>query len=89
MREAHRLDPRNAVIRTVLVNTLLDQARRSVDTNWEEAHAAVQEVLAIDPNHAPAKTWQPKLTIANVRIPSLLFSRRRGGFRRKEMWPVH
>ncbi|MGD1090625.1 MAG: protein kinase [Bryobacteraceae bacterium] len=56
VREAHRLDPRNAVIRTVLVNTLLDQARRSVDTNWEEAHAAVQEVLAIDPNHAPAKS---------------------------------
>lgn len=56
LRDAHRLDPRNAVIRTVLVNTLLDRARRSIDTNLEEAQAAVEEVLALEPNHAPAKS---------------------------------
>jgi eukaryotic-like serine/threonine-protein kinase len=56
LREAYRLDPRNAVIRTVLVNTLLDQARRSIETNLEEAEAAVQEVLMLESGHAPGRS---------------------------------
>jgi len=56
LREALRLDSRNAVIRTVLMNTLLEHGRRSIDTKLEDAEAAVQEVLALDANHAPAKS---------------------------------
>jgi tetratricopeptide (TPR) repeat protein len=52
LREAYSLDPRNTVIRTVLVNSLLDGARRSAGS---EREAAVREVLSIDPNHAEAK----------------------------------
>ena len=54
LREANRLDPRNSVIRTVLVNGLLEQARKKADSDFASAEALVQEVLRIDPNHAQA-----------------------------------
>jgi len=56
LRQARELDPKNTVIRTVLLNTLLDQARRSIDSNPEAADAAVQEILHIDPDHVPARS---------------------------------
>jgi serine/threonine-protein kinase len=56
LREAHDLDPRNTVVRTVLVNSLLEHARRTADSDWEAADAAVREVLSIEPTHAAAKS---------------------------------
>ena len=56
LREAHDLDPRNTVVRTVLVNSLLEHARRCADSDWEAADAAVREVLSIEPTHAEAKS---------------------------------
>ena len=61
LREASSLDSRNTVIRTVLVNSLLDQARRLVDSDWDSADAFVQEVLQIEPNHAPAQSLAARI----------------------------
>ena len=54
LREAFRLDPRNAVIRTVLVNSLLEEARARMDSDPSRAQALVQEVLRMEPGHAQA-----------------------------------
>lgn len=56
LHEARDFDPRNSVIRTVLVNTLLVHARNLVDTDCEAADAAVQEVLQLTPNHMQAQS---------------------------------
>ncbi len=56
LRLASELDPRNTVIRTVLINTLLEQARRTIDSTPDAADAAVQEILHLDPNYAPARS---------------------------------
>jgi serine/threonine-protein kinase len=61
LREAYGLDPRNTVIRTVLVNSLLEQARRVVDSDWEAADTIVQEVLHLEPNHAPAQSLASRI----------------------------
>jgi serine/threonine protein kinase len=61
LREAHDLDPRNTVVRTVLVNSLLEHARRSADSDWEAADAAVREVLSIEPTHAEAKSLASRI----------------------------
>ena len=55
LRQAHRIDSRNSVIRTVLVNGLLEQARRKMDSDPAGAEALVQEVLRIEPNHSQAQ----------------------------------
>ena len=56
LRRAHELDPRNTVIRTVLVNSLLEDARRYADSDWKAADAAVREALSVEPNSATAKS---------------------------------
>jgi eukaryotic-like serine/threonine-protein kinase len=56
LREAYKLDSRSAVVRTVLVNSLIEQARRLVETDWEAADCAVQEALTLDPKHVPAQS---------------------------------
>jgi serine/threonine-protein kinase len=61
LREAYNLDSRNTVIRTVLVNSLLEQARRVVDSDWEAADAFVQEVLNLEPTHAPAQSLASRI----------------------------
>jgi serine/threonine-protein kinase len=62
LREASSLDSRNPVIRTVLMNSLLDQARRLVDSDWSSADAFVQEVLHLEPNHAPAQSLAARIS---------------------------
>ena len=62
LREASSLDSRNTVIRTVLVNSLLDQARRLVDSDWDSADAFVQEVLQLEPKHAPAQSLAARIS---------------------------
>lgn len=56
LRQARELDPKSTVIRTVLVNTLLQQARQSLESNPDGADAAVQEILQVDPDHVPARS---------------------------------
>ena len=62
LREANQLDPRNAVVRTVLLNSLLERARRLVDADWEAAEAAVREVLELEPKHALAQSLAARVT---------------------------
>jgi serine/threonine-protein kinase len=55
LREARQLDPRNSVIRTVLVNSLLSVAAQKKDAkDWEGAEPLIRELLEIQPNHPPA-----------------------------------
>ena len=55
LREARQLDPRNSVIRTVLVNSLLSVAVQKKDAkDWERAEPLIRELLEIQPNHPPA-----------------------------------
>jgi serine/threonine-protein kinase len=61
LREAYNLDSRNTVIRTVLMNSLLEQARRVVDSDWEAADAFVQEVLHLEPTHAQAQSLASRI----------------------------
>jgi len=57
LRQAAELDPNNTVIRTVLVNSLLDDARRLMQKpDWEAAEARLKELLALDPSHAGAES---------------------------------
>jgi hypothetical protein len=56
LREARNLDPRNTVILTVLVNSLLEQAKRIVDSDWQSAEVLVRELLRLVPNH-PQAPW--------------------------------
>ena len=62
LRQAHQLDPRNSVIRTVLINSLLDRARRLVDSEWEAADATLREVLELEPKHALAQSLASRIT---------------------------
>jgi serine/threonine-protein kinase len=61
LHEAYQLDPRNTVIRTVLINSLLDRARRLVDSEWEAADGAVREVLELEPKHALAQSLASRI----------------------------
>src|SRR5581483_11356542 len=56
MREARSLDPRNGVVRTVLVNTLLEQARDLLSKDWEKAEPLLREALEVEPGHAAAQS---------------------------------
>jgi serine/threonine-protein kinase len=62
LREAYRLDARNSVIRTVLVNTLLEYARKSMASNPAVTEGALQEILQLDPGHVPARSLAAQLT---------------------------
>ncbi|MGO9012060.1 MAG: protein kinase domain-containing protein [Bryobacteraceae bacterium] len=57
LRQAAKLEPGNTVIRTVLVNSLLDDARGLMQKpDWEAAEARLKELLSLDPSHAGAKS---------------------------------
>jgi len=57
LRQAAELDPRSTVIRTVLVNSLLEDSRRLMQIiDWDAAEARLKELLALDPNHAGARS---------------------------------
>jgi serine/threonine-protein kinase len=55
LRKAHAMDQNNQVIRTFLLETMLDQARAVIDTDWRSAEALSQQALDLDPGHALAK----------------------------------
>ncbi len=56
LRQAHQLDERNPLVRAVLLDTLVEKARRVLDTDWRAAEALAQQALELDPNHALAKS---------------------------------
>ncbi len=55
LRKAYAMDQNNQVIRTFLLETMLDQARAVIDTDWQAAEALSQQALDLDPGHALAK----------------------------------
>jgi serine/threonine-protein kinase len=61
LREAYQLDARNSVIRTVLENTLLEHARKSMESNPAITDSALQEILQLDPGHVPARSLATQL----------------------------
>lgn len=54
LRESLKLDPRNSVVRAVLVNALLGEATRVLESDSDAAAALLKELLAIEPNHPAA-----------------------------------
>jgi tetratricopeptide (TPR) repeat protein len=54
LRQAQRLDPRNALVRGELVNALVETARHQVESDWASAQPLVEEALKLAPNHAVA-----------------------------------
>ena len=57
LRQAAELDSRNTVIRTVLVNSLLEDSRRLMQIpDWDAVEVRLRELLALDPNHAGAQS---------------------------------
>ena len=62
LRNAFELDPRNSVIRTVLVNSLLERAHGLVaKAEWEGAEATLGELLSIEPHHPAAESLAAQL----------------------------
>jgi len=55
LRRAYALDENNQVVRTFLLETMLDQARAIIDTDWRGAESLCQQALELDPSHALAK----------------------------------
>jgi serine/threonine-protein kinase len=55
LRSAYSMDQHNRVIRTFLLETMLEQARAVIDTDWRAAEALSQQALELDPGHALAK----------------------------------
>jgi serine/threonine-protein kinase len=55
LRSAYSMDQHNRVIRTFLLETMLEQARAVIDTDWRAAEALSQQALELDPGHSLAK----------------------------------
>jgi eukaryotic-like serine/threonine-protein kinase len=56
LREAYELDENNSLARAVLANTLVEQARSIVESDWREAEKLAREALDLNPGHPMAKT---------------------------------
>jgi serine/threonine-protein kinase len=56
LKKAEERDGKNPVIRTALLNALLEEARSVLAENWRTAEPLVQHALELDPNHPQAKT---------------------------------
>jgi serine/threonine protein kinase len=56
LREAYELDENNSLARAVLANTLVEQARSIVESDWREAEKLAREALDMNPGHPMAKT---------------------------------
>ncbi len=56
LRRARQLDDRSPVIRAVLLDTLLEQARAVLDKDWRSAEQLTQQALELDPAHALEKS---------------------------------
>jgi eukaryotic-like serine/threonine-protein kinase len=56
LREAYELDENNSLSRAVLANTLVEEARAKVESDWREAETLAREALDLNPAHPMAKT---------------------------------
>lgn len=61
LREATSLDPKSAVIRKVLINTLIDEAQRTMEDNPESAEPLVAEVFALEPANSAAQALDAQI----------------------------
>lgn len=65
MRTALALDPRGAIVRGALIESLIERARMLLDKDWPAAEPLVREALELDPQNALAKSL--RTTIADQR----------------------
>ena len=56
LRQAHKLDGRNTVVRAALVDSLVERARSVLDRDWRSAEALVEQALDLDPRHVQARS---------------------------------
>ncbi|MEP7351894.1 MAG: protein kinase [Acidobacteriota bacterium] len=56
LREAYQTDPKSSIIRTVLLNGLVERAGNLIGTDHETAEPLLREVLELDPEQASAKS---------------------------------
>jgi serine/threonine protein kinase len=61
LREAHQIDPRNSVIRTVLINSLVKRAQDALEKDFEFAEKLVQEIFNLDPQHPAARSLATRI----------------------------
>jgi hypothetical protein len=61
LREAYELDEHNSLTRAVLSNALIEQARLTVDGNWQEAEQLTKQALELNPGHPLAKTVRTQI----------------------------
>jgi serine/threonine protein kinase len=56
LRQAHKLDGRNTVVRAALRDSLVEGARSVLDRDWRSAEALAEQALELDPTHAQARS---------------------------------
>ncbi|HTF42466.1 MAG TPA: hypothetical protein VK641_01140, partial [Terriglobales bacterium] len=61
LRQAYELDEHNSLTRAVLSNALIEQARLTVDDNWQEAEQLTKQALELNPGHPLAKTVRTQI----------------------------
>jgi serine/threonine protein kinase len=61
LREAYELDENNPLPRAVLANALVEQARSTVETDWQEAEKLTRDALDLNPGHPMAKTIRTQI----------------------------
>ncbi len=61
LRQAYELDEHNSLTRAVLSNALIEQARLTVDSNWQDAEQLTKQALELNPAHPLAKTVRTQI----------------------------
>jgi eukaryotic-like serine/threonine-protein kinase len=61
LRQAYELDENNPLPRAVLANALVEQARSTVETDWQEAEKLARDALDLNPGHPMAKTIRTQI----------------------------
>ncbi len=58
LRQAHGLDEKNPVPRSVLFNTLIERAQQFVENDWQAAEELIQQAFELNPGHPLARNLQ-------------------------------
>ena len=58
LRQAHEIDEKNPVPRTVLFNTLIERAQQFAENDWQAAEALIQQAFELNPGHPLARNLQ-------------------------------
>jgi serine/threonine-protein kinase len=56
LREAYDLDENNSLVRAVLANALVEEARAKVEVDWQQAEKMARDALDLNPAHPMGKT---------------------------------